>query len=192
MSTTVLVVIVVLVVVAVAALVAVGAMMMRERQRSSRLRQQFGPEYQRTLERRGSRSQAEQELAERQERRGKLQVRDLEPASRDAYVARWQATQARFVDYPAEAVAEADRLIAEVMSERGYPVEDFERRADDVSVDHPAVVADYRSAHAISRASNEGRADTEDYRIAMVHFRSLFDELLGHGQAARPSDSSRR
>ena len=148
------------------------------RRRSERLRERFGPEYDRTLADAGKRRRAEAELQERERRRTRLDIRPLQPAARDRYVQSWRAVQERFVDTPDGAVAEADRLVIEVMRERGYPIEDFEQRAADVSVDHPVVVDNYRAAHAISVARQSGEAGTEDLRQAMVHYRALFEELL--------------
>ena len=142
------------------------------------LQETFGPEYDRTVADAPTRREAESDLAERQKRREQLDVKPLEPATRDHYADEWHQAQEQFVDDPAEAVGEADRLIQEVMRERGYPVEDFEQRAADVSVDHPEVVANYRAAHGISTANERGKASTEDLRTAMVHYRSLFAELL--------------
>ena len=146
---------------------------------SRRLRQQFGEEYDRTVSETGSRRSAEGELRERQKRRSKLELNDLSPESQERYRASWVAIQSRFVDRPAQSVHEADDLIAAVMRERGYPVEDFEQRAADVSVDHPNVVSNYRAAHAISLASDHDKASTEDLRQAMVHYRALFEEIVG-------------
>jgi hypothetical protein len=160
--------------------------------RSQQLQDDFGPEYGRVVAERGDRRAAESELAERRERRSRLEIRELEPAARDRYADRWAAAQREFVDQPAHAVGEADALVTEVMRERGYPVsEDFEQRAADVSVDHPGVVEHYRAAHAISGRATQGEAGTEDLRQAMVHFRALFDDLLGHEdgrQAAEPTN----
>lgn len=165
-------------IVAVLAVAAVALLV--KRRRTEQLRRGFGPEYDRTVEARGDQRQAEAELMERRERREQLDIRELAPAARQRYRKRWSATQRRFVDEPAAAVTEADSLVGEVMRDRGYPVEDdFERRAADVSVDHPEVVEHYREAHAISTRTTEGRTSTEDLRKAMVHFRALFDELLG-------------
>lgn len=146
--------------------------------RRRRLQDRFGPEYDRTVADAPSRREAESELTERQKRREELQVRPLAPESRDRYASRWHNTQARFVDEPEEAVGEADSLIQEVMRERGYPVEDFDQRASDLSVDHPEVISNYRAAHGISVANERGKASTEDLRTAMVHYRALFVELL--------------
>ena len=142
------------------------------------LRETFGPEYDRTVADAPTRREAESELSERRKRREELDVKPLEPAAQERYRGEWRRAQERFVDDPAAAVGDADRLIQDVMRERGYPVEDFEQRAADVSVDHPEVVANYRAAHGISVANERGKASTEDLRTAMVHYRSLFAELL--------------
>ena len=169
----------VLVAILVIGLVVAGLVIVRQR-RSQQLQEGFGPEYGRTLEETGDRKTAEAELRERRDRRAEFEVRELEPAARDRYAERWQTAQRRFVDEPAPAVGEADGLVSEVMQDRGYPVDDdFEQRAADVSVDHPVVVEHYRAAHDISLRATGGEASTEDLRQAMVHFRALFDELLG-------------
>jgi hypothetical protein len=167
----------VLVAVVVVLLCVIGALVARQR-RTASLKEGFGPEYDRTLREHGDQRAAEAELRERRERRQQFEVRPLEPETRERYAERWRATQRRFVDQPASAVEEADDLVGAVMRDRGYPVEDFERRAADVSVDHPDVVEHYRAAHAVSVASAEQRASTEDLRQALVHYRALFDELL--------------
>jgi hypothetical protein len=172
-----------------AVLVVVAAVLLWRARRSQQLREGFGPEYERTVAERGDRRAAESELLERRDRREKLDIRELEPAAREQYADRWRATQRRFVDEPVEAVAAADELVAAVMRDRGYPVEDdFDRRAADVSVDHPVVVEHYRAAHAISTESARGDAGTEDLRQAMVHYRALFAELLGGDD--RPRDEA--
>jgi hypothetical protein len=151
------------------------------------LQEHFGPEYDRTVADAPSRREAVSDLTERQKRREELEIRPLAPESRDRYASRWHNTQAKFVDEPEEAVGEADRLIQEVMRERGYPVQDFDQRASDLSVDHPEVISNYRAAHGISVANERGKASTEDRRTAMVHYRALFEELLETepAQAAR-------
>jgi hypothetical protein len=151
-------------------------------QRTKRLRERFGPEYDRTVEQRGGRREGEAELASRVERRERLEIRPLAPESRERYVESWREVQAGFVDDPAAAVGDADRLVAKVMSERGYPMDDFEQRADDISVDHPQVVERYRSAHGIAAKNEEGKATTEDLRQALQHYRALFEELLEPAQ----------
>jgi FtsZ-interacting cell division protein ZipA len=138
----------------------------------------FGREYDRTVEQTGDRRAAERELRERQKRHDELDLRPLSAASRERYVRRWQSTQARFVDDPKGAVAEADQLVQEVMQERGYPTKDFDRRVDDISVDHPDLVEKYRTADGIARASEGGEASTEDLRHSVRHYRALFAELL--------------
>ena len=163
-----------LVIVVVVLLIAVGALALRQR-RSAQLREGFGPEYDRVVSQRGDQRTAEAELRERRERRRSYDIRPLEPAARERYAERWRATQAQFVDQPASALSDADSLLTEVMRERGYPVEDFETQAADVSVDHPDVVEHYRKAHAIQ---SKRSASTEDLRQAMVHYRALFAELL--------------
>jgi hypothetical protein len=179
-----------LVAILVIALIAAGIVIARQR-RSQQLQEGFGPEYQRTVEERGDRGKAEAELRERRDRREQLDIRPLDPAARDRYAERWQAAQRHFVDQPAPAVGEADNLVMEVMRDRGYPVaDDFEQRAADVSVDHPVVVEHYRAAHAISMRATSGEAGTEDLRQAMVHFRALFEELLGP-DADRAGDADR-
>jgi FtsZ-interacting cell division protein ZipA len=159
----------------------VGALVLARQRRSQQLQEGFGPEYDRAVEEHsGDRKQAEAELHERRQRRDQFEIRELEPAARDAYAERWRTAQRRFVDQPGPAVGEADALVMEVMRDRGYPVADeFDQRAADVSVDHPEVVEHYRAAHTISGRATTGEADTEDLRQAMVHFRALFVELLG-------------
>ena len=159
-------------VVIVASLVWQGAKARRTRSLQGR----FGPEYDRTLERADGKREGEADLAARVKRREELDIRPLSGAARDRYAADWQHVQARFVDAPREAVQDADALIQTVMRERGYPMDDFEQRSADVSVDHPRVVENYRAGHRLA-----GSGDTEDQRRAMVHYRTLFDDLLEDG-----------
>jgi FtsZ-interacting cell division protein ZipA len=173
---------VVVAIVIVVILLAILAFFASRQRRSRRLRDRFGPEYERTVAEAPNRRAAESELEERAARRERLQIVPLDPAAHDRYVAAWHETQARFVDEPAEATREADRLITSVMRDRGYPIDDFEQRAADVSVDHPQVVDDYRAAHAVAAANERSEASTEDLRQAMVHYRSLFEELLEVGE----------
>jgi len=148
------------------------------RVRSQRLRQRFGPEYERTVRTEGNVRKAEAELEARAKRVAKLQIRPLTSNDAQRFDAAWRAVQARFVDDPRGAVTEADRLVGEVMAARGYPVGDFEQRVADVSVDHADVVMNYRAAREIALQHAEGKATTEDLRQAMVHYRALFRDLL--------------
>jgi hypothetical protein len=164
---------------AVVLIVALAAWGMLKRKKTKQLQGQFGPEYDRTIEAADSKQAAESELAARRERREQLEVRPLSSAASERYTAQWQIVQAQFVDSPGAAVASADQLIQSVMSDRGYPVEDFETRAADVSVDHPQVVENYRKGHQLAEKSSDGDGSTEDLRQAMRHYRALFDELVG-------------
>jgi FtsZ-interacting cell division protein ZipA len=146
--------------------------------RTRALQGTFGREYDRTVEQTGDRRAAERELLKRQKRHDELDLRPLSPESRERYVRRWRSTQARFVDDPKGAVAEADQLVQDVMQERGYPTKDFDRRVDNISVDHPDLVEKYRTADGIARASERGEASTEDLRHSVRHYRALFAELL--------------
>lgn len=170
----------VIVAIVVVALIIVGAALMFQRKREGeRLKQQFGPEYEHQVrEAGGSRAKAEAELLKREKRVEKLDIKPLPPERRDAFAADWQQVQAKFVDDPERSIALADALVAEVMKARGYPVDDFEQRAADISVDHPGLVANYRAAHDIAVRRSQGKADTEDLRSALIGYRSLFDELL--------------
>ena len=159
-------------------LLALLAIFAGRQRRSRKLQDTFGPEYDRTVEEAGDRRAAETELQERTERRAGFDIVPLEPEARARYIEAWRNTQAQFVDEPVEATREADRLITSVMRDRGYPVDDFDQRAADLSVDHPQVVDDYRAAHAIAAANDRSEASTEDLRQALVHYRSLFEELL--------------
>jgi hypothetical protein len=175
-------------VVVVALLIVIAAVWtyMRKRQ-SDQLRERFGPEYEHTVQTYGDRQAAEEQLRARQERMAKRDIQPLAPADSTRFVEAWRSAQARFVDAPAAAIGEADRLVAEVMRTRGYPVGDFEQRAADVSVDHPHVVEHYRAAHEIAQRNARGEADTEDLRQAMVHYRALFEELLETASIPEPA-----
>jgi hypothetical protein len=172
----------------VAAVLVVAAILVARQRRTQRLQDRFGPEYERVVTREGDRRTAESQLTEREKRRRELDIVELDPAARRRHLEAWTATQGKFVDDPAGATREADTLVATVMRERGYPVDDFDRRADDISVDHPKVAEDYRAAHAVSQANERGLATTDDLRQAFVHYRSLFVELLEPDGDAHPTD----
>jgi hypothetical protein len=150
----------------------------KRRSTTAGLRQKFGPEYERAVQKHGSERKAEAKLANRQDRVEKLNVRDLAPVERERFSTQWESVQSRFVDSPRGAVSEADDLVSSLMKTRGYPVSDFDQRADDISVDHPLVVENYRSAHHIALRVGTNGASTEDLRTAMIHYRSLFEELV--------------
>lgn len=152
--------------------------------RRRRLHDRFGPEYDRAVEVSG-RKAAEAELLSRQRRMGRLSLRALTDGEREAYVAEWDYTQALFVDEPSAAVTRADRLLGQAMESRGYPLTDFDQQSADLSVEHPVVVQNYRAAHAIALRHDRGEASTEELRQAMIHFRNLFDELVGTHRPAR-------
>src|SRR6201991_623001 len=165
-----------LVLVAVAGLIV--AISASGRKRTDRLKEQFGPEYERTVAEAGEQKAAEKELVARERKRDKLDIRPLTKAALKGYADRWRAVQTAFVDSPANAVGDADRLVTEVMRERGYPIDDFDQRAADISVDHPDVVEHYRSAHVLHLAQERGDIGTEAQREAFVHYRALFEKLL--------------
>jgi len=148
------------------------------RQRTKKLRSQFGPEYDRTIEQYGEPEKAERDLEARQKRMEKVNIRHLTTNERERFADRWQAVQSSFVDDPAGTIREADRLVVEIMVARGYPMVEFEGRAEDLSVDHPLVVSHYRTAHEIALKHQRGAANTEELRRAVVCYRELFDELV--------------
>ena len=156
----------------------VAAALLMRRKRSDHLADRFGPEYERTVERMGSRGKAEADLAAREKRVHKLEIVPLAAQEAQRFRAEWQTLQSRFVDSPRTAMTEADLLVRDLMTRRGYPVADFETRAADISVDHPHVVEHYRAAHEVSLLHQRGQADTEAMRQALVHYRALFSELL--------------
>ncbi len=168
----------IVVIVAVLVVVALIAWWATQQRRSARLRERFGPEYDRTVRDVGDARRAEPLLAERERRVQRFNIRPLTPEEQARFTDAWRAAQAHFVDDPVAAIKEADALVADVMQRRGYPVGDFEQQAADLSVDHATVVENYRAAHAIAQRNNEGNANTEDLRQAMVHYRTLFADLL--------------
>ncbi len=158
--------------------VAAVAYLAYKQYRSRQLKEGFGPEYERAVADAPNRREAESQLAERKKRHDELDIKPLTPAACERYQREWDSVQARFVDDPDSAIRDADALIQEVMQERGYPVDDFDRRADDISVDYPEVVEDYREGHALADRSAAGDASTEDLRQALVRYRSLFERML--------------
>jgi hypothetical protein len=154
-------------------------MAVRARRRHRHLREQFGPEYDRTVQDAGTRREAEQELESREKRHAGLEIRPLDPKRRADYQTRWAVIQERFVDSPDEAVGQADELVTVVMAERGYPTETYEQQVTDLSVEHAATLQHYRAAHDVDKRRRDSKATTEELRQAMVHYRALFADLLG-------------
>lgn len=174
-----------LVVVVVALVVVAGVVWyLAGRRRSRQLRSEFGDEYTRVAAAEGNRG-ADRELRRRRERVERLNILPMPPEEAESLSQRWRDVQARFVDSPSEAISEADALVTEAMQKRGYPMADFDQRAADISVDHPRVVSDYRSARAIAVRNATGDASTEELRQAIVHYRALFADLLGEPAGAR-------
>lgn len=161
------------------------------RRRTEQLREQFGPEYDRAVRDADSRREGESELAARQERHEELELRPLPSAARDRYLDDWRAVQAQFVDDPRAAVGSADGLIQSVMRDRGYPVDDFDQRASDLSVDHADVVEHYREGHRLATEGARDGDSTENLRLAMRHFRALFEELVDANGSASTDDPRR-
>jgi len=155
------------------------------RRRTEKLRDHFGPEYDRAVAEGGNRRSAESTLVDRTERVKKFHLRALSAEDRARYTEQWNRVQAHFVDAPAGAVAEADQLIGDLMATCGYPIGDFEQRAADISVEHPFVTQNYRAAHEIALRQGKGQASTEDLRRAMIHYRALFDDLV-----SQPKDTT--
>src|SRR5580700_3656589 len=172
-------------VVAIALLALAAWFFFQKKKQSTRLQQRFGPEYTRTIGELGGRTKAESELKAREKRVEDLTITPLAPAEAARFSQAWNALQARFVDNPKGVVVQADQLVRELMLKRGYPMGDFERRAADISVDHPTVVEHYRAAQTIAARDERGEADTEELRKAVVHYRALFNELLGERPAKR-------
>ena len=158
--------------------IAVVVWFVMQKQRSAKLKQRFGPEYDRAVIDFGGRTRAEAELLKREQRVARLKIVALTPADAARFSQAWSTLQGRFIDSPKGVVVEADQLVRELMEKRGYPMGDFERRAADISVDYPGVVSNYRAAQVIATRDASGEADTEELRKAVIHYRTLFDELL--------------
>jgi hypothetical protein len=175
---------IVLIIIAVIAVAVLAWYFMRER-RTKELRSRFGPEYDHAVREFGDRPKAEDALAAREKRREKLNIHPLSNEERDRFADEWHELQARFVDDPSGSIQDADRLVCDVMKARGYPMSEFDHRAEDLSVDHPHVVRNYRAGHEIAMRREQGQASTEDLRKGLVYYRDLFDELLDAHVAGR-------
>jgi hypothetical protein len=164
-------------------LVLIAVLSVSSRRKTRRLKEHFGAEYERAVDNAGDQRAAEQDLVARERKRQKLDIVELSPAVHQRYAQQWTDIQRSFVDDPSQAVGYADRLVTEVMRERGYPVDDFDQRASDISVDHPDTVEHYRAAHTLYLAQEKADIGTEAQRQAFVHYRALFEELLGADHA---------
>jgi hypothetical protein len=183
----------ILIAVLVVVVLAVVAMMVGRSRRSARLKEHYGPEYERTVGELGEQRAAEADLLQRERKRKKLDIVELSPEARREHTEAWHKVQSEFVDAPSDAVGRAERLVTRVMRERGYPIDDFDQRAADISVDHPDIVENYRNAHSIYQSHQNGQIETEAARQAFVHYRALFDRLLGSdADAANVNDETRR
>jgi hypothetical protein len=188
MSTTGIIVLIVVIVLVLIVIAAVMAMMRKRRTRG--LQDRFGSEYDRTVEEHGSRRQAEHRMADAAHRRDKIEIRDLEPQERSRYAQTWSEVQAAFVDSPLAATRDADRLVEAVMRDRGYPVDDFDTKAHMIAMDHPGVVEHYRAARSMGTRGDE--SSTEELRRGFVHYRALFEELLGKSPAGAADEPAGR
>lgn len=175
---------IVVIVVVVVLLLAIGGMFLFRRRA---LRARFGPEYDRVVSEQDGRAAGERELRDRERRHTELDLRPLDPASRERYVSAWEEIQVRFIDAPDQAVGKADVLVTELIAERGYPTGEFDQQVADLSVEHARPLGQYREAHDIYLANERGEATTEQLRQALVHYRALFADLLGT-EAVRPSN----
>jgi type II secretory pathway pseudopilin PulG len=174
-------------VVIVVALAIVAVSFASSRRKTERLKEHYGHEYERLVSEAGGQKAAERELAARERKRDKLNIVPLTQSALSDFTTRWNQVQTAFVDNPAAAVGVADRLVTEVMRERGYPVDNFDQRAADISVDHPQIVDNYRAAHGIHLSQQRGEVSTEEQREAFVHYRALFEKLL---ETTSESDAS--
>ncbi|MFE0593694.1 hypothetical protein [Micromonospora echinospora] len=182
----------VVVIVLVVLVIAVGVTLAVAAARRRQLRQRFGPEYDRVVAERSSRSEAEKELRDRERRHAELTLTPLDPESRARYAAAWEEVQLRFVDTPAEAVGDADALVSRLVAERGYPTGDFDQQAAHLSVEHARTLTRYREAHEIHLRNERGEASTEELRQAVVHYRALVADLLGGEPVAAQPPAPRR
>jgi hypothetical protein len=180
------------VIIVVAALIVIAAVLITRKRKSKHLKQQFGPEYDRAVEQQGNARHAEVILLEREKRVEKFSLRPLPPSDRQRYAEDWAAVKRRFVDDPSNAVNQADTLVNTVLAARGYPVGEAEQQAADISVNYPSLVENYRAARVVMLRHSQSQASTEDLRLAMVNFRSLFDELLETAKPQIVGDSHER
>ena len=178
-------IVVTIVVIVVVVLAAAALLYFYQRRRSDQLHERFGPEYERTVETSGDRRSAERELRGRERRVSRLEITPLSSESAAFYRTEWARVQQSFVDQPAAAVADADRLVLRMMREAGYPMDEFDQRVDDISVAHPEVAAHYREAHGVAVAQERGEADTEELRLAVTAYRHLVEALLADSERAR-------
>ncbi len=185
----------IIVIIVVVLLAAAAAFFMYQRRRSEQLHERFGPEYEHTLEESGDRRSAERELRGRERRVSKLDIVPLSRGSAELYREEWAHIQQSFVDTPGAAVADADQLVLRMMRESGYPVDEFDQRVNDISVEHPEVAAHYRDAHRVAVAQARGETDTEELRQAVTSYRALVDALVADGEdqsgrhRAQPTDA---
>lgn len=179
------VIVLVVAVLVVLVLVAIAAKVFMQRKR---LRDRFGPEYDRTVADSDNRTAAEKELAAREKKHTEFELKPLTPTAADSYARHWAALQEEFVNSPAKAVTDADRLVTDLMAERGYPTEGYEAQLSVLSVEHAKTLEHYRAAHDISEREEIGEAGTEDLRLAMVHYRTLFEDLLHTGARREKTD----
>jgi len=179
-------IVVAIVAIAVVAFAAVAVWRNNRRKQREDLAKRFGPEYERLMQEHGNVARVEQELQARAKRVSKLPIKELSDSERKTFTEAWRQTQERFVDTPSIAVRSAHDLVQQVMRARGYPVDDFDQRVADLSVDHAGVVEHYRAAHALHESNRQGEGNTEELRQAMVHYRALFSDLLGNSPEREP------
>src|SRR3984893_8704904 len=179
-------IIIIVAVAAVVVLALIGTLRSIRRSHTQKLRTRFGAtEYTRAVTEGGSQQKAEADLSARATRVEKLHIHPLGAGDRARFIDSWAKVQARFVDGPGSAVTDADQLLTDVMSTRGYPISDFEQRAADISVDHPLVLEKHRAAHQCALRQTDGKANTEELRQAMIHYRTLFEDLVNEPEIAR-------
>jgi hypothetical protein len=184
-------VVLIAIIVAAIVVVALAFWLIQQQRRRTELKGRFGLEYDRTIKTAETRGEGEKQLVEREKRVEHFQLKTLEPQESQRFSDEWRSAQGHFVDDPSGAIKEADGLVQQVMSARGYPITNFEQQAADISVDHPEVVSNYRAAHTIAEKNQSDGSSTEDLRQAMVYYRSLFDELLGAPATALQSGGHR-